>query len=56
MLFKYLPTEELAERLMKSMKAPRDVKLQYTKHIAVLVSYLMYTSVSTSLFFNFTSA
>ena len=42
MLFKYLPTEELAERLMKSIKAPRDVKLQYTKHIAILVSYLKY--------------
>ena len=40
MLFKFLPTEELAKRLMKSMKAPRDVWLQYT--IAILVNNLIY--------------
>ena len=51
MLFKFLPIEELAKRLMKSMKAPRDVKLRYTKHIAILVSNFMYRSVSESLVF-----
>lgn len=39
-LFKCLSTDELVERLMKSMKAPRDVKLQYTKHIAILRKFI----------------
>ena len=36
---------------MKSMIAPRNVKLQYTKHIAILVSYLTHIDQYLILFF-----
>eukprot|EP00731_Ephydatia_muelleri_P020656 Em0013g383a len=53
MLFKFLPIEELAKRLMKSMKAPRDVKLQYTKHIAILRNFIRHGGDTSNLYEKF---
>ena len=34
---KSMPAAQLAEIIIKSMKAPRDVKEVYTRHLAILV-------------------